>query len=325
MRNVELALGLVAVSAAVATVVFFVAMPRIGTPGRTTLFLRFAAVAGVCAVGSSAMYFIYTAGGGILSLVLGDVAMVLAPSLLLVAVSVLDGRSARRTSAAVVALALLVAIVTAIVPLPGSLAVKALALALACGACAIAAFRADIDPFAPVRLIAVTTAVFAVYCVVRVVVGAVAGWDSRVYLVGFSYAPATVLGAAAVVLCGAAVIRLRFGAHAHEKEVECPNGSLVVVGDWELAVAAYGADRVHELVGQLRQAARGLDPRALEVPRGVELTIPDPLSTVSTCLKSDYGWKAEDVILLVDGTSTAAIRTQTGTVQRRRWWGLRRS
>ncbi len=191
----ELALGLVAVSAAVAAVVLFVAMPRIGTPGRTTLFLRFAAVAGICAVGSSAMYFIYTAGGGILSLVLGDVAMVLAPSLLLVAVSVLDGRSARRTSVAIVALILVVAIVTATVPLPGSLVVKALALALACGACAAAALRADIDPVSPVRLIALTNAVFAVYCVVRVVVGVVAGWDSALYLVGFSYAPATVLGA----------------------------------------------------------------------------------------------------------------------------------
>ncbi|MCW2166069.1 hypothetical protein B0I12_003239 [Microbacterium hydrothermale] len=58
----ELALGLLAVSAAVAAVVFLIAMPRIGMPGRTTLFLRFAAVSGICAVGSSAMYFIYTAG-----------------------------------------------------------------------------------------------------------------------------------------------------------------------------------------------------------------------------------------------------------------------
>lgn len=321
----ELALGLVAVSAAVAAVVLFVAMPRIGTPGRTTLFLRFAAVAGICAVGSSAMYFIYTAGGGILSLVLGDVAMVLAPSLLLVAVSVLDGRSARRTSVAIVALILVVAIVTATVPLPGSLVVKALALTLACGACAAAALRADIDPVSPVRLIALTNAVFAVYCVVRVVVGVVAGWDSALYLVGFSYAPATVLGAVAVLLCGVAVIRLRFGRHARVDEAACPNGAVVVVGDWELAVAAYGADRVHELVAQLRQAARDLDPRAVEVPRGSELSIPDPLPAVEECLRSDYGWAAEDVILLVDGASTAAIRTQTGPVRPRRWWDLRRS
>lgn len=321
----ELAVGVVAVSAAVATVVLLVAMPRIGMPDRTTLFLRFAAVAGVSAVGSSAMYFIYAAGGGILSLVLGDVAMVLAPSLLLVAVSVLAGRRARRTSLAVVALALTVAIVTATVPLPASLAVKALALALACAACAAAAFRADIDPFAPVRLIAVTTAVFALYCVARVVVGVTAGWTSALYLVGFSYAPATVLGGVAVLLVGTAAVRLRFGRLERVDEVVCPNGAAVVVGDWDLAVAAYGSERVHELVVQLRQAARDLDPRALDVPRGAELTTPDPLEAVGARLRTTYGWEAEDVILLVDGISTAAIRTQPGPVRRQRWQGLRRS
>lgn len=321
----ELAVGLVAVSAAVATVVLLVALPRIGMPGRTTLFLRFAAVAGVSAVGSSAMYFIYTAGGGILSLVLGDVAMVLAPSLLLVAVSVLDGRGALRTSLAVVALALIVAVVTATVPLPGSLVVKALALALACAACAVVAFRADIDPFAPVRLIALTTAVFALYCIARVIVGVTAGWTSALYLVGFSYAPATVLGGVAVVLVGAAAVRLRFGRRELGGEIVCPNGAAVVVGDWDLAVAAYGSDRVHELVAQLRQAARDLDPRALDVPRGAELTTADPLEAVGARLRAEYGWEAEDVILLVDGASTSAIRTQPGPVRRQRWWPLGRS
>ncbi|SDO28937.1 hypothetical protein SAMN04487848_0214 [Microbacterium sp. ru370.1] len=321
----ELAVGLLAVSAAVATVVLLVALPRIGMPGRTTLFLRFAAVAGVSAVGSSSMYFIYTAGGGILSLVLGDVAMVLAPSLLLVAVSVLEGRAALRTSLAVVALALIVAVVTATVPLPGSLVVKALALALACAACAVVAFRADIDPFAPVRLIALTTAVFALYCVARVIVGVTAGWTSALYLVGFSYAPATVLGGVAVVLVGAAAVRLRFGRREPVEEIVCPNGAAVVVGDWDLAVAAYGSDRVHELVAQLRQAARDLDPRALDVPRGAELTTPDPLEAMGARLRAEYGWEAEDVILLVDGSSTAAIRTQTGPVRRQRWWHLGRS
>ncbi len=321
----ELALGLLAVSAAVAAVVFFVAMPRIGTPGRTTLFLRFAAVSGVCAVGSSAMYFIYTAGGGILSLVLGDVAMVLAPSLLLVAVNVLDGRSARRTSLAVGALALTVAIVTAAVPLPGSLVVKALALALACAACAVVALRTDIEPFAAVRLLALTNAVFALYCVARVIVGATAGWTSPLYVVGFSYAPATVLGGAAIVLVGIAVIRLRFGRRARPDDIACPHGSVVVVGDWDLAVAAYGADRVHELVAELRRAAVDLDPRAIEVPRGAELTVVDPLQAMGARLRDAYGWEAEDVILLVDGTSTAAVQTQTGPVWRRPWRYLKRS
>lgn len=321
----ELALGLLAVSAAVAAVVFFVAIPRIGLPGRTTLFLRFAAVAGISAVASSVMYFMYMAGGDILTLVLGDVAMVMAPSFLLVALSVLDGRRARRTSVAVVALALTVAVVTATVPLPGSLVVKALALALACAGCAAVALRADVEPFAPVRLVAVTNGVFALYCIARVVVGLAAGWESTLYRVGFSYAPATLLGGVVVILVGVAVIRLRFGRRVRAEEVVCPHGSAVVVGDWDLAVAAYGADRVHELVTDLRQAARDLDPRAVDIPRGAELTISDPLRAVGERLQADRGWKPEDVILLVDGASTASILTQTAPAWRQRWTNQRRS
>lgn len=314
----NMAVGLLAVTVAVAAVVLFIALPRVGMPGRLTLFLRFAAVAGVAAVGSSAMYFIYTAGGGILTLVLGDVSMVLAPALLLVAVSVLDGRRARRTSLGVVAGALAVAIASATVPLPGSLVVKALALALACAACAWVALRSNVEPFGAMRLIAVVDIAFAAYCVARVAVGVIAGWESPLYCAWFSYAPATVLGAVAVVLVGAAVVRLRFGPHASAPEVACPHGVAVVVGDWGLAVTAYGTDRVHELVTQLREAARDLDPGAVDVPRGVESTLPDPLATVGDRLRAEYGWKSEDVILLVDGASTAAVRTQTGPVWRHR-------
>lgn len=305
----ELSWGLLAVCAAVASVVMFVAMPRIGTPAPMILFLRFVAVSGVTAVGSSAMYFIYTAAGGILPLVLGDVAMVLSPALLAVAVAVLDGRRARVTSAAVLALTLIVAIVTATVPLPASLAVKAIALALASGACAWVCARSRIEPSGPIRVVGIVTAVFAVYCAARVVVAFTAGWDSDLYRAGFSFAPATVLGGVTVVVIGAAVIRLRFAAPPRRDPVICPAGSAVVIGDWDLASAAYGPERVRELVTELRAAARDLDPHALDVPRGAELSTPGAPAAVGSHLATVYGWKPEEVILLVDGAATAAIRT----------------
>ncbi|MFJ4036567.1 hypothetical protein ACIPVB_00660 [Microbacterium sp. NPDC090007] len=317
----ELSWALLAVCAAVASVVAFVALPRIGTPAPMTLFLRFVAVAGVTAVGSSAMYSIYAAAGGILPLVLGDVAMVLAPSLLVMAVATLDGRSVRTMSAAALSLSLIVAIVTAVVPLPGSLVVKALALAVACGVCAWVCARARIEPFGPIRVICVTTAAFALYCVARVAVGVVAGWESVLYRVAFSFAPATVLGGVAVVVIGAAVVRLRVASSARRQPVACPAGSAVVVGDWDLASAAYGPERMRGLVAELRAAARDLDPGAADVPRGAELSVAEALTGVGQHLAVAYGWKPEEVILLVDGAATAAIRTNPVRVWQRRLRG----
>lgn len=312
-----LSFGLLAISVAVAATVLFVALPRVGTPGAMTLFLRFAAVSGVCAVGSSAMYFIYTAGGGIVSLVLGDVAMVLAPGLMLVALSVLDGRRAIRSSLVAGALALTVAIVTATVPLPGSLTVKCFALAGACGATAWAAWRSRFPSPGPLRLIALTNAVYALYCVTRVVVGALAGSESSLYLVGFSYAPATVLGASSVLLVGAAVVRVRFGTWVDVEPEQCPSGASVVIGDWELASAAYGPDRLRTLLTELRAAARELSPEAVDIPNGVEIDVPNATTVLAERLSTQYGWAPEQTILLVDGVATAAIRTHPARV---RWF-----
>lgn len=318
-----LSFGILAVSVAVAGAVMFVAMPRIGTPGPMTLFLRFAAVAGVTAAGSSAMYFIYGAGGGILTLVLGDVAMVLAPALLIVALSALEGRPARRTSIGILVLALAVAIVTATVPLPGSLAVKAVAVAATCGACAWVASHSRVEPFGPLRVIALTNAVFAVYSLSRAIVGVVVGWDSTLFRFVFSFAPATVLGAAAVLAIGAAVVRVRFGPRVAAEVAPCPAGAAVVVGDWDLASAAYGPDRMRGLVADLRSAARDLDPGAADVPRGTETTVPDAVSALGAHLQTAYGWEPEQTILLVDGATTAAVRTQPGRRAKKRWGSAR--
>ncbi|MCM3502325.1 hypothetical protein M3667_10615 [Microbacterium sp. P26] len=314
-----LSFALLAVSVAVAAAVGFVAFPRLGTPGRVTLFLRYAAVAGVTAVGSSAMYFIYGAGGGLLPLVLGDVAMVLAPALMLVAVTALDERRVRRASTFALVLALIVAVVTAAVPLPASLAVKAVALAAACAACAWAASHSRVEPFGPLRIIAFANAIYALYCLARVVVALAAGWESPLYLTAFSFGPATILGAAAVVAMGVSVVRLWAGPRAEVRPEVCPAGVAVVVGDWDLASAAYGPDRMRDLVVDLRAAAHDLDPHAADVPRGAELTVADPVEALGARLRDAYGWAPEQTILLADGAATAAIRTRPGRTRPGRW------
>ncbi|MDQ1124281.1 hypothetical protein [Microbacterium trichothecenolyticum] len=314
----DVSTGLLGVCIAVTAAVLAVAMPRVGTPAAMNLFLRFAAVGGVCAVGSSAMYLIFVAGAGITSLVMGDVAMVLAPAVLFVAIIVLSGGHALLPSVAAVVLAVGVAVVTATVPLPASSAVKTLALALACGATAWAAERAGAGSSGPLRLISVTTALFAAYCVVRVTVGFSAGWESPVFVAGFSFIPTTVLGGVGVMLIGAAVVRLRFGQVRDSAPEQCPVGSSVVLGDWDLASAAYGPDRMRALVTELRSAGRELNPDAVDIPRGIEVSVPDAYAKLGERLRSVYGWEPEQTILLVDGAGATAATPTVPPPRRRR-------
>lgn len=321
----ELSLGILAVSVAVAAAVLVAALPRIGTPGAMTLFLRYAAVSGVAAVGSSAMYFMYGAGGGIVALVLGDVAMVLAPALLLVALRVLAGRRARRWAVASLALALVTAVVTATVPLPASLAVKALLVTVPCAACALAAARSRLEPRWPMRLILVANAVYAVYSATRVAVGLTVGWDSSLYGLGFSFGPATFAGSLAIVAIGVAVVRIRLGPRGAELPVACPAGRAVVVGDWALASAAYGPERMRAMVAELQSTALTFDDSARAVPRGVEISMPDAITRLGDHLRDVHGWKPDEVALLVDGAATAAIHTHPQRTGRRRAGGSART
>lgn len=311
-----LSLGLLGVCIAVAAAMLFLAMPRIGTPGPLTLFLRFAAVSGVAAVGSSAMYFIYGAGGGRLVLAFGDVAMVSAPALLGVALCVLARRGVRRAVVAALSLAVLVGVVSLTVPLPASLAVKAVGLTAACAACAAVVLRLRPEPVGPLRLIAAVTGTYALFSAARVVVAGIAGWESPLYVAAFSFGPTTVLGAMAVLLIGAAAVRVRFGPRVERQRPPSVGGSVVAVGDWELASAAFGSHRLRQLVDDLRQAARDLDEMATDVPHGVVTGIPDPITALGARLEKAYGWTAEDTVLLV-GEASAPPRSLGHRLRRR--------
>ncbi|MDQ1075352.1 hypothetical protein QE406_001592 [Microbacterium testaceum] len=321
----ELSLGILAVSVAVAAAVLFAALPRIGTPGAMTLFLRYAAVSGVAAVGSSAMYFMYGAGGGIVALVLGDVAMVLAPALLLIALEALAGRRARRWATASLALVAVTAVVTATVSLPWSLVVKVLLLTVLCTACALSAARLRLEPRWPMRLILTANAAYATYSATRIIVGFIAGADSPLYALWFSFAPVTIAGTLAILGIGVAVVRVRVGPRAQAAPVACPAGRAVVVGDWALASAAYGPERMRAMVAELQSTARTFDETARDLPRGVEITMPDAITRLGDSLRDVYGWKPDEVALLVDGATTAAIHTHPQRTGRRRGRGSART
>lgn len=316
--------GLVAVSVAVSAAVLFVALPRLGNPGAPTLFLRLTAVSGLAAIASSVMYLMFMAGGGIVPRVVGDTAMVLAPAVFFVALRVLSGDRARRLSVAVVAVGLGVALVSTVAPMPASGIVKVSVLAVVCAACGVAAARSDVEPWAPLRLVMLTCGGYAVFCVARLLVGLLLGLDSGVYTAVFSFAPVTAAGCLAVLLIGIAVVRLFAGRSAvPPRPADRPAGAVVVLGDWDLASAAYGADRMRGLVRDLREAGRTLDPDAADVPRGIEVGVAQPVTALAHCLRSQFGWGADEITLLADGASTGAIRTPL----RRRigWWQHRLS
>ncbi len=109
---------------------------------------------------------------------------------------------------------------------------------------------------------------------------------------------------------GVAVVRLWAGRAPRCGPRCAPRGVAVVVGDWDLASAAYGPERMRDLVVDLRAAAHDLDPHAADVPRGAELTVADPVEALGARLRDAYGWAPEQTILLADGAATAAIRTR---------------
>jgi hypothetical protein len=305
-----LSLALLATSTAVVGAVIFVALPRVGSPGPLMLFLRFAAASAVAAVGASALYLAYGGSGSRASLAVADMCMVLAPLLLFVALRLLDGRSGLGWSVGAFVVAIAVAAVTTLTPETVSMPVKVAVLAVVCAGCTWTAARSDAEPWSAMRTIALATAAYSVFSVLRGVIAVLTGWGSPRYDLAFSFVPATIVGMLVVAVIGAAVVQLaRARDRARVSRAVRPPGAVVVVGDWGLASAAYGVDRVRGLVSDLREAARSLDPQAGDVPRGVEVAVPHPVATLAESLRTTYGWSADEIALLADGASTGAVRT----------------
>lgn len=310
--SMALSWALLAISTAVVGSVLFVALPRVGSPGPLALFLRFAAASAVAAVGASALYLVYSGSGGRATLAVADMCMVLAPLLLLVALRVLEGRSGPVWSVGAFVGAIAVGAVTTLAPEPVSMPVKVAVLAVVCGACAWVAARSDAEPWSAMRTIALANAAYSVFSVLRGVIAGLTGWGSPRYDLAFSFVPATIVGALVVTAVGVSIVRIALARdRARVSRAARPPGAVVVVGDWSLASAAYGADRVRGLVSDLREAARSLDPEACDVPRGVELAVPQPLAALTEQVRTSYGWSADEIALLADGASTGAVRTHT--------------
>lgn len=305
---VDLSVALLAISVAVVSSVLFVALPHLGGPSTMRLFLRFATGFFVCVVSACALYVVARTGGGVLFQVMGDTAVVLAPSLLFVGLCVLTERRALEPGVLAFALTVAVAVVSTTVPQPTPLIVRGVAVAVACVACAWAALRSPVEPAQPLRVIAVIGGSYAVYSLVRMLVGLTAGWGSATVLAATFFVPAIITGVVVATVVIACVGWLSVGRSRLEATRRRPAGTLVVVGDWHLASAAYGQERVRTLVLQLHAAARDLDPNAVGVARGVEVVLASPVAVLGARVRDAYGWSADEVALLSDGAPTGTVR-----------------
>ncbi len=101
--------------------------PTSGDPARCGSSLRFTLAFLFCAVSACVLYAIARAGGGLVFQIIGDTAMVLAPSLLFVGLCVLTERRALEPGVLAFALTVTVAVVSTTVPQPTPLAVKGVA------------------------------------------------------------------------------------------------------------------------------------------------------------------------------------------------------
>jgi len=306
-----LSIGVVVMSVGLAAGVIRVVLPRIGDPTPLGVFLRLASVSGALAVGAGAMYIVRFSGGEIGTLVAADTAMVLASSLVCVGLArPRAGRSASPSAlGAAVALSAVVAVSSAVLPPEVSLIVKSAALLLVSAVGATLALRNRVLPQASMRVLGATMTTYGVYAALRIVV--LTTPESPVTQTLFSSTGAGIAAVGTMLTTGVAVGLVGRPA-ARPDDGEDRRRTLVVIGDWKLANAAFGTDRVLGLLLELRLAARDLDPSAVDSPRGVEVATPSAVAALRERMRSSYGWRPEETELLTDGSASRRKPRATG-------------
>ncbi|MGC0369639.1 hypothetical protein [Microbacterium sp. SLBN-111] len=290
-----LTIGLLAMCLGVAVGIVSVALPRVTTPLSLTTFLRYAAIAGVLAVGSTVMYAVHASDRGRGSLVVADAAMTLSPAITAVGVRGFPPRAQRIATGVAVAIAVGVGVCTAVTDAETALVVKSATLAVVCAGCALAAIATTTVAPLPARLIAGAMGAYAIYSAARATVVALGGDASPL----FSVEVATAVATLAVLVCGAAVILTIHP--ARRVAADGPHTlSVVVIDDARLLAHAYGSERLSSLVAELRAAARALDDHAFDVRHGVATALPSALATLEHEMQHSFGWNPEEIALLTE-------------------------
>lgn len=294
-----LTFGLIAMCVGLAAGLFGVILPRIGEPTRTAAFLRMAALTGVLSVGAGAMYVVRINGGGPASLIVSDTSAVLACALLCVAVRPPTARRVDPTVILAIVAGSTTAISSTVLPAAASMMVRAGLLAATCATCAVLAARDRTIPRRSMRVLSVTMSGYALFCLVYLV--ALTGVAGGVAAEGEPFGPSVAVGVSVVAMLSVGVSVALAGAPAIRiRSTPSPRRTRVAIGDWDLAAAAYGTDRVRALLVELRRAARDLDPHVVEATHGVETSLPRAGATLRARMRDAHGWTPEELQLLTD-------------------------
>ncbi|SDQ32153.1 hypothetical protein [Microbacterium sp. cf332] len=301
------ALIAVCVVTVAALVVLFVLRPSWRRRGG---LLRFGVAAALAATVSSLMYLVHSRSEDLASLVIGDVAMVLAPGFVFAGLGALGGgMSARVALVGIVAIA--VGVVSAVAPLPTSLSTKALALAALCAAGAVATRHPALAARRGSRLLSAALGCYGVFSASRVVVGLTAGWQSSLYETGFSIFPTTIVGGVAVLVIGTAVVmivsdRPDDAPTAAVPAVRHPEGApawSVTLGALDVLRTALGASRATRMSSDLLAATREIDPAAVSdaAGAGTRLRTDHDRQAIERSLRArlvEAGWSPGELGLL---------------------------
>lgn len=303
-----LSIGLVVMCAALGVSTIGVILPQLGSRAPLHFFLRVTTMAGILSVGSTAMFILALQGGGPLALAMASAAMVLAPSMMGIAVSPPRSRRVGILAVSAAMLALTVGVSSVLLAAPAALTLRLLALATTSGVCAVLAARSRTIPRRSALVLAVTTGGFSAYSLARVAVGAGPLAGSALEQAVFSAEAAGVVATIAVLLTGVAVVLVRRTPGLGSARGDSA-WTRVAFGDWRRARTELGTDGLLALLTELRMAAREVDPLAVDVYRGVEVRLPRALPTVRSRLRDTYGWRAAQLTLLTDGSSADGERT----------------
>lgn len=295
--SMVLSIGLAVMCVALGASMIGVILPQLGSRVPVHFFLRVTSMAGVLAVGSTAMYVLAFQGGGPVALTMASTAMVLAPAMLCIAVSPPRSRRVRALVAFAVVLALTVGITTTALEASAALTVRILAVAAACGLCAVLSARARTIPRRSAIVLAATTGGFAAYSLLRVAVSLSPLAGTPLDRMLFSVEATGVAATASVLLTGLAVVLVRRSPALGGPD-RTSTWTRVAFGDWPRARTELGADGLLALLTELRMAAREVDPSAVDVYRGVEVSLPSALPAVRSRLRDGYGWRAAQLSLL---------------------------
>ncbi|MEX8032246.1 hypothetical protein AB6V29_04365 [Microbacterium sp. 20-116] len=291
-----LSIGVAVMCVVLAIGVICVILPRIGSAGALGVFLRVGALSGAVSVGAAVLDIMASNGAGDLTRIAADTTMILAPALLCAALVVTPDRPLTRSLPIAVAVAAVAALGFTLAPAAVT-TIKAFTLALACGLCAVLAFRASALPRRSRFVLTTAMGAYALYSTAR----GVLSLESDSFDPVFSPTGVIVAGISAMLLTGVSIVIIGLpsaGATAGGRR----RGASISIGDWNLATAAFGRERVRVLLLDLRRAARDLDPSTVDSLHGVEISVPSAISALRERLAADYGWRPEEVELLTDAT-----------------------